>query len=578
MIGRCRPVRKWRLRGRRGQVSAVATILGLLLVVTFIANYLTATLPGQMSVNDLNHVVQVQDQVGRLSALLQAASADDAVGAQLTQPLTLGSAGQPPFALADPGSVGPTTNGSSYNVTLPIGGSWFYSFPTIGTPLGYTGFPSSSCTPSAGTQLVCKGSSTAFWNVSETSLTNLVFTGASGTYNVEIKDSGTSTAHLATITTTMNNVGTLNLLVIGNNTTIPLGITGAATINIEIVGNYDTLTITNSAVASTVDLLEVGLQDTTTLSDAQDLTFLANIDGTTDSVTVTTNTADLSASTVVSVYFMGDSPATTACPNDNSAASDSVSGGSTYTTTTPTHGHPTTSWWGDYNVTYNVTSTPATPTTTPPAWWTAYNPSEFNAIIPAAENCPLFAQAAVPLYLTALGGGVAVHLASTYIPSSDVALDQGAVVYAQQGGIPILLDPPGITTTMSNGALVSLSIWLPIFVGTISVDSGLSTAEFQARLVAVNTVTFTSGSLTDIAAGNDINFTVVSPFAAAWVGYYNATYPYDTFGFGCSGPAAACDGPYTTGGPLGTAWLDIPTGGQLATVVVQTATFAVSLV
>ena len=53
-------VRNWRRRGRRGQVAAVATLLGLLLVVTFIANFLTTVVPNQMQVNDLNHEVTVE--------------------------------------------------------------------------------------------------------------------------------------------------------------------------------------------------------------------------------------------------------------------------------------------------------------------------------------------------------------------------------------------------------------------------------------------------------------------------------------------------------------------------------------
>ena len=576
MFRRRRPVRKWRLRGRRGQVSAVATILGLLLVVTFIANYLTATLPGQMSINDLNHVVQVEDQVGRLAALLQAASAVDAVGAQLTQPITLGSAGQPPFAQADPGTIAPATNGSSFNLTLPIGGSWSYSAPTIGTA-GYKGFPSTSCTSSA-TQLTCTGSSTAYWNVSEASGTNLAFTGASGTYNVAIKDSGTN-ATKATITTTLNNVGTLNLLVLGSNVSIPFALSGQGTVNIEIVGNYDNLTITDTSGGGDVNLVEVGLHDTTWVPQAAGLNFLANIAGTSDYVRFSGTESALNANTVASVYFLGDTPTTTACPNDNLAASDFVEGGHNVVHTGGGFGGGHYTSYGQYNVTYNVTSTPVTLSTTPPAQWTEYNPlPEFNALVPEAAYCPLYVQASNPLSVSALGGGTIVHLSSTYIPSADVAFDQGAVVYAQQGGIPILIDPPGITATMSGTALSALSIWLPIFVGTIPIASGLSTAEFQSRLVSTNTITFTSGSATDIAANNNINVTIVSPFAAAWVGYFNATYPYDTFSYGCFGPSAACNGPYNTGGPLGTAWIDIATGALLSTVTVETAVFSVSLV
>jgi hypothetical protein len=574
---RRRPVRKWRLRGRRAQVSAVATILGLLLVVTFIANYLTATLPGQMSINDLNHVVQVEDQVGRLSALLQAASADDAVGAQLTQPITLGSAGQPPFASADPGSIGPATNGAAFNLTLPIGGAWSYVPPTIGTA-GYKGFPSASCTSTA-TQVTCSGTSIAYWNVSEASGTNLAFTGASGTYNVNIKDSGTN-ATKASITTTLNNVGTLNLLVLGSNVSIPLTLSGQGTVNIEIVGNYDNLTITDTSGGGNVNLLEVGLHDTTWVPQAAGLNFLANIAGTSDYVRFSGTESALSATTVASVYFLGDTPTTTACPNDNLASSDFVEGGHDLVQNHHGFGGGTTyTSYGSYNVTYNVTSTPVTLSTTPPAQWTEYNVTpEFNALVPEAAYCPLYVQASDPMSLSALGGGTIVHLASTYIPSADVAFDQGAVVYAQEGGIPILLDPPGISYTMSGKELSTLSIWLPIFVGTIPIDSGLSTTEFESRLVSTNTVTFSSGTSLDIAANNNINVTITSPFAAAWVGYFNATYPFDTFSYGCIGPSAACSGPYNTGGPLGTAWIDIATGALLSTVTVQTAVFSVSLV
>jgi hypothetical protein len=95
------PRRRWRRRARRGQVAPVATILGLLLVVTFIANYLATTLPSQMSVNDLNHEVQVENQVGKLSALLAAVSLTGARGAEVVQPISLGTVAAPPFAAAD---------------------------------------------------------------------------------------------------------------------------------------------------------------------------------------------------------------------------------------------------------------------------------------------------------------------------------------------------------------------------------------------------------------------------------------------------------------------------------------------
>ena len=88
----------------------MAVILTLLLIVTFIANYLTTSLPNTMGQNDLQHEVQVQNQVAQLSALLQAIAANEEVGAQVSQPVSLGSQGAPPFAVQDGSSLLPLAN------------------------------------------------------------------------------------------------------------------------------------------------------------------------------------------------------------------------------------------------------------------------------------------------------------------------------------------------------------------------------------------------------------------------------------------------------------------------------------
>ena len=114
--------RAWRRRGRKAQVSAVATILGLMLVVTFIANYLTTTLPADMTVNDIDHDLQVENEAGTFATYLEQASAHGVVGVQLTAPFVLGSSGLPPFAPADGGSIGPAVNGSSETVQIALAG------------------------------------------------------------------------------------------------------------------------------------------------------------------------------------------------------------------------------------------------------------------------------------------------------------------------------------------------------------------------------------------------------------------------------------------------------------------------
>lgn len=115
---RVRSARRWRRLGRRAQVAPVATILGLLLVVTYIATFLSTTLPNTMSVNDLNHDLLVENQVGQVSVVTTQIALAGAVGGQQTFPITLGSAGDPPFAGPDGAEILPLINytGGTYGV------------------------------------------------------------------------------------------------------------------------------------------------------------------------------------------------------------------------------------------------------------------------------------------------------------------------------------------------------------------------------------------------------------------------------------------------------------------------------
>jgi hypothetical protein len=109
--------RRWHRLRRRAQVSAVATILGLLLVVTFIASYLTTTLPNEMAVNDLAHDTLVQNQVGTIAALLPPFASSGEFDAALYLPVSLGSQSEPPFAGQDSSVLGAQITG--FNGTSP---------------------------------------------------------------------------------------------------------------------------------------------------------------------------------------------------------------------------------------------------------------------------------------------------------------------------------------------------------------------------------------------------------------------------------------------------------------------------
>lgn len=133
-VGRAHRRRRWARRGRRAQVAAVATILGLLLVVTMVANYLTTQLPAAMRVNDADHALAVEDQVTRFASTLDLLAGTDALDALVSQPVSLGSAGEPPFAGPDGASIGPGATGSKLTTAYVVtAGSTSYPETTSGT-------------------------------------------------------------------------------------------------------------------------------------------------------------------------------------------------------------------------------------------------------------------------------------------------------------------------------------------------------------------------------------------------------------------------------------------------------------
>jgi hypothetical protein len=547
--------RKWRLRGRRGQVSAIATILGLLLVVTFIANYLTTTLPNEMSVNDLNHIVQVENQVGRFQALLEAASADDAIGAQLTQPITLGSIGVPPFASTDPATVGPA-NASSFSLNSTLG-TTVYAPPTGGV-VGGVYSPCTLVNTASAVSLTCGSAAQVTYNFTSTPTSGYTFTlSGGGTYFLNITTNGASTGSPEQIKVISSGAAPLvNLNVIGNNDTVTFTQSTASNLNLVLDGNYDTLIVQNTAaVFSSVQLYESGLHDATSITGAQDLTFLSTVYGSTDTTAAPTTAATTNAATDVQVYYVGVTPPTALCPTANQASTDSVSGGDL----------------GTYHSTYNVTSH-----YTPPVvlHWTQTG----NVVAASLTSCPFYSVAATGYNLAPSSAGLNVHLINTYLPQADVAFDEGAVIYAQPGGIPLMIDSPGISVTqLGNGNLSSVSIWFPVFVGKLPIDSGVSTAEVAARLTSLNTLDLTPGTAQGIDPGQNITITIVTPFAAAWDGYFNSTVGLEN-DWSCSGPSVACNGPYSSGGPVATVTLSIPTSNYLNYVSIQVATFWVSMV
>ena len=542
--------RRWRRRGRRAQVAAVATILGLLLVVTFIANYLQTTLPNQMSINDLNHDLQVENQLGRFQALLRAASVQGDIGSEVSQPVTLGSEGLPPFADADSGAIGPL-NGSNYSLSYQLSGPSYFAPPSTGTA-GGTYLPCALVSTVAAVTLTCVPATVhPIYNFTGTPTTGFLVTStAGGTYALNFSTNGTSGSPEPIKISTIGGTATMDIYVYGSNDSIALDPTGGtATVNLIEYGTNDTLTFDAIGGTTIVNLLSVGYNDVVgTWTKGIGVTLTAYVAGWHDSVAAPASGLS-SASTAVTVYFTGFTPSTLLCPNDNLAATDSVSVSNTV---------------GTYVAYYNVT-TSFTPTAV--THWTQH------AVVntPTAAACPLFVTVTVSGPTAPRFAGFNVHLLNTYAPQADIGFDAGAVVIAQPGGVPQVIDAPGLTVVQSSsGAVTSVSLWFPVFVGKGAAEAGLQSAILSARLVALTSFSLNPSSSYQVTDNTNIVLNVTTPFAAGWWAYYNATYPSSWIS--CAGNG--CFTFYSGLGDFGTITLSIPTGTLLNYFSVDVATFS----
>jgi hypothetical protein len=549
VIDRRRRVRKWRLRGRRGQVSAVATILGLLLVVTFIANYLTTTLPGQMSVNDLNHDVQVQDQVGRLQALLQAAADSGDVGAQFSQPITLGGVGEPPFAGPDSGWISPgnLSGGFGANFTVSIHPK------VVGTGPAQDGAPGTGACTGAGTTRCASGTwfTLAVTPTNVNDLLVLVIT----TYELSV--AALTTADIvdtALSTWTLDPAGG-NEVVHGTSCgggfcqfvfwAIDTGI-GADVVTVGVVG----------LTAHDGSAVLVAMDDVNAVNPISATGAFARGDSTTASAVVSAPQFGSVLGLVSSVTASGVFPTITA----NSAGTPCTA---TCTAIASQHGEA-------FGVTY-AESEPVSSA----GVYTA------SATLSATEDWGEMALAINPEYTTPPsipistgapppGASLVVHLANTYLPSAEVAFDQGGVVFAQPGSAPILLDPPDFTYNQSG-----VSLTIPFFQGTVPVESGVGTTDILVKLVSTSTYVFPNTGLV-LVTNSHVTFNLITPYWAAWMTYFASNGNFAGY-VACTLGGAACPAAvtatYVPSGPLATITFSLPATSLTLTV----ATFSVSV-
>jgi len=504
-----------------------------------LANYLSTQLPAQMAVNDGNRVLEVENQVARLAASLQAAAGSYAVGRVLTQPVSLGSVGAPPFGAADGGSIGPGAQGSELTDSFTVVGQSSYAPPAVGPAGGAT---YKTCSTQTTTSLVCSTSSLVVWNFSSTSSTSYSITTSGGPYDINISASS------STIAFTASSSAPVYVLVVGNNDTLTFTISGTSDLlHIVVIGNNDQVTFAaGSWSSSTVSVRFVGNYDALSTG-AQSLSgsnLIASFYGSYDTASLGTISATSSS---VKAYFNGFAPKTPSatCPVDNLAASTDV----VYNNGTQSG--------GTYSVTYNDTSVSSG--TAPPLPWTGTfaEPTQFA--------CPYYTTVTIPQKSSgSAGASLVVLLRNTYTPRAEVAFDQGAVLYAQPSGVPLMLVNPSIS--YQGG---TLSLWVPEFQGKVGTEAGVGTAELSVRLVSLLNVDLPASGF---SLSGTTSIAVKTPFAAAWTSYLSGT---SLASHTACVPASstACTGPFAFNGPLGTVYVNV-TATALA---IQIATFSVTL-
>ncbi len=537
--------------------------------MTVIANFIATTLPNQMTANDVNHSLQVENQLGHLRALLQATSTPAALGAQIVQPVSLGSEGLPPFAAPDGGNITAVPHQPNASAVVSLL-STHYAPPTGWAPNEYPPAGCTANTPTYPTQIDCHGAGTYNQTV------QFNFSGTQRDINFSLTGTG-GASFLINFTTnySSDNIvatgGAFNQVnLVGDNNTGTIETKGGGNTNLTIVGDGNNITLEGLGTSSVLRLLVVGNHDWVNLSSVGQGTAYAVVWGSYDyvdavkggsmyTVTFYTFDADLARSAQL---------ASPLCPYDLPLTD--------YVVKQKGSGPSGTLTYYNTQMSGTYTTNPLSPNAPYRTWTTHY-------IIPTPFACIFFPQ------FRAEGSNVvaasfAVHLLNSYAPRAEVAFDQGAVISAQPGGYPVMVDPPPVS--FSSGIA---NVWLPAFLGPVGSESGTGTAVMNLRLYSAEVFAFPGGgwlanpghnfgNATDPVLGSiQLNYTTPYAYAwnhSAWASSIRAAGGTVHCGSisGASDPALCGPTPsaYEPGGPLGLVTITLPAVRLVLTMAVFT--------
>lgn len=436
-------IRRRRIRSRRAQVSAVGTVLGLLLVTTYIAGYLATTLPSQMQELEFEHELQVENQLGRLQAMLSAEVEAGGAHYPFTSPVTLGSGSVPPFGPPSTASIG--ADPGAISASFP-----FRVASLASNPPNWSATP--TC-PNGGSP--CHG--TLWDNVTGVPNSSYAFKFNGG-------------------------APTMNLNFTGNNDSITMEWLGkSANGNVYAIFN-------GSNIHVTLDKGSSGGGDTPNIT--------VYFYGQHDVLEMDLSGAGMHASAA----FYGS--LNHFCPEVDLASTDAFYWNYSSPTTTVVNA----TWYNDVGVNdLHVLSLGSGSVLT----------FRNQSVIPG--GCA-WTYATGSTFQPTGTSGIRVHLNDRYLPSVDVAYDQGAVIVNNPGVGSIMESPPDLTVNGSAaGYTVHLTLVNIVGNGQFEEQGGM-TAGVTARILSEDTFSVVSNPAQNHFL-SPVFFNVSTPYPDAWSSY-----------------------------------------------------------
>ena len=502
--------RAWRRRSRKAQVSAVATLFGLLLIVTFISNYILYVLPPQASQAEFQHLLQVENQVGALQATLNAQATRVGLPIPISSPITLGTAPVPPFGYAGTGSVSLQAGNPANGTASTAGITLYQRSATAQTAAWTTGTPAGGCfAAGSGACSVCPGDGYYSYNIT-----------ASGTAAVP-KTYGPSISGGANCPTFYNVSGSYD------HVTLTLNYGHLGTVLLQVNGTHDQVTVVNAAAPAQAETINV------------------NIYGTQNTYTFTnTAAAGTSALTLNTRFIASSATSPLVCPWGSSENNNTLAG---FTLGAAANILQKLTW-------YNTTGIPNAYTLTQSG---TNNAIQERWVVTPYTECAFTTLTTVPF----LGlNTIVVGLQNFYMPSVQVALDGGAVVELQTAASSVMLVQPSWTFTQTaNGYALAMTMFqfIPTFSGAggnnslaPSSVSGSQTTILTTEVLWTNTTTiaFTTPTPTHTVPTSlslaPIWFSVNTYYPNAWMNYLGSINS-NVFASGpsCLASSAVCSSP-----------------------------------